>query len=207
MKGNKTWIIIGLILVLLVGMGGCTYNGMMTADENVKKAWGAVENQYQRRADLIPNLVATVQEYARHESETLEAVTNARAGLAAAQDSANLYLHQQEPANQAQYAAINAAQDKLNRNLGIYVNAVREAYPDLKANTNFEKLQDELSGTESRVTKARKDFVDAVNTYNVKVRRFPANLLAGMFGFSARDQFQAEAGAERAPSVRENFNR
>lgn len=205
-KKRNNWITAGIIVVLIVIMGGCSYNGMMTADENVKKAWGEVENQYQRRADLIPNLVATVQEYAKHESSTLEAVTNARVGLMAAKDSADAYLNRPVPETQAQFAAANAAQDKLQRNLGIYVNAVHEAYPDLKANTNFEKLQDELAGTESRVSKARKDFVEAVNGYNVKVRRFPANLLAGIFGFSPRDQFSAEAGAEKAPDVKNIFN-
>lgn len=205
-KKRNNWITAGIIVVLIVIMGGCSYNGMMTADENVKKAWADVENKYQLRADLIPNLVATVQEYAKHESTTLQSVTDARAGMMAAKDSAEIYFNQPIPENQAQFAASKAAQDQLMRSMNIYVNAVHEAYPDLKADKSFEKLQDELSGTERSISTARKRFVEAVNGYNVKVRRFPANLLAGIFGFSPRDQFSAEAGAEKAPDVKNIFN-
>ena len=202
-KGNKILIGIGLFIVLLIGMGGCTYNGMMRADENVKKTWGQVENMYQRRADLIPNLVNTVKGYAAHESSVLENVTDARAGIRPATpiDTTAVMKAASEALNAPDANSYATAMRNLNRQFDIYVNAVHEAYPDLKANENFAKLQDELAGTENRVSKARQDYVEAVNTYNIKVRRFPGNMLAGMFGFSPRPEFQAEPGAEKAPKV------
>ncbi len=201
-KGNKILIGIGLFIVLLIGMGGCTYNGMMRADEEVNNAWSNVEAQYQRRADLIPNLVSTVKGYAAHEAEVLEKVTYARAGMESAAEAAQTAIASTGPdASEAQLVDYMKTQERLKEAMGIYINAVHEAYPELKANENFEKLQDELAGTESRVTKARQDYNAVVKNYNVKVRRFPANMLAGMFGFSPRQSFQAEAGAEKAPKV------
>ncbi|MDE6831842.1 MAG: LemA family protein [Muribaculaceae bacterium] len=201
-KGNKILIGIGLFIVLLIAMGGCTYNGMMRANEEVNNAWSNVEAQYQRRANLIPNLVNTVKGYAAHEASVLEKVTYARAGMESAADAAKEAISNTSPdASSAQLADYVKAQQKLKDAMSIYINAVHEAYPDLKANENFSKLQDELAGTESRVTKARQDYNSVVKTYNVKVRRFPANLLAGILGFSPRHSFQAEAGAENAPKV------
>ncbi len=202
-KGNKILIGIGLFIVLLIAMGGCTYNGMMRADENVNNAWNNVEAQYQRRADLIPNLVNTVKGYAAHEASVLEKVTDARAGYqpAAPVDTTGVMAAAKDVLNAPDANSYADALGKLKSQFTLYVNAVHEAYPDLKANENFEKLQDELAGTENRVTKARQDYNNAVNTYNKKVRSFPANMLAGMFGFSPRQGFQAEAGAEKAPEV------
>lgn len=201
-NGNKILIGIGLFIVLLIGIGGCTYNGMMRADEDVNNAWSNVEAQYQRRADLIPNLVNTVKGYAAHEASVLEKVTDARAGLETAGKEAQQAITSTGlDASKEQLDAYFETQERLKEAMKIYINAVHEAYPDLKASENFRELQHEISGTESRVTKARKDYNNAVTEYNKKVRRFPSNMLAGMFGFSPRPTFQAEKGAEKAPNV------
>lgn len=194
--------IIGIAIalcILLLGFGGCSsYNGMVDADQSVKKQWGQVENQYQRRADLIPNLVNTVKGYAAHESTTLQSVTNARAGLTQAYNDANAFSSDSAQAN---IAAYQQAQSKLKSALGIYVNAVREAYPDLKANENFSKLQEQLESTENRIATERKRYNEAVETYNKKVLRFPGRIWASLFNFDAKDMFQAEEGAQKAPTV------
>ncbi len=156
-----------------------------------------VENQYQRRADLIPNIVNTVKGYAEHESSTLEAVTNARAGLTKAYDAAQAVENPQENLEQFQQA-----QSALKGALDIYVNAVREAYPDLKANTNFMALQTELEGTENRISTERKRYTEAVMAYNTAIKKFPTNIYAGWFGFKEKPQFKAEAGASKAPEVK-----
>ncbi|MBD5214819.1 MAG: LemA family protein, partial [Bacteroidales bacterium] len=136
-KGNKILIGIGLFIVLLIAMGGCTYNGMMRADEEVNNAWSNVEAQYQRRADLIPNLVSTVKGYAAHEASVLEKVTYARAGMESAADAAKEAISNTSPdASSAQLADYVKAQQKLKDAMSIYINAVHEAYPDLKANEN-----------------------------------------------------------------------
>lgn len=200
-----TWAVIGTLLVILLLGGGCTacstYNSLVTQQEDVDKAWGNVENQYQRRADLIPNLVASVKGYAEHEATTFEAVTDARSGLGSALQAVKALN-----ADSASYSpeAMNAytqAQQKLQSALGIYVNAVREAYPDLKANESFMSLQDELAGTENRIATERNRYNESVKGYNVNVRRFPNNIFAGMFGFSVRQMFAAEEGAQHAPKV------
>lgn len=201
---KKSYIIIGVIvvLVLLLGFNGCnTYNSMVTLGENVDKSWAQVENQYQRRLDLIPNLVNTVKGYAEHESNTLESVTKARAGLSDAYNSAEQLKNGASPADAQQFENYVAAQDRLKSAFDIYVNAVREAYPDLKANQNFIDLQTQLEGTENRIATERGRYTEAVQEYNVKVKRFPANLWAGMFGFSAKPQFKADAAAATAPKV------
>lgn len=201
---KKSYIIIGVIvvLVLLLGFNGCnTYNSMVTLGENVDKSWAQVENQYQRRLDLIPNLVNTVKGYAEHESSTLESVTKARAGLTDAYNSAEQLKNGASPADAQQFENYVAAQDRLKSAFDIYVNAVREAYPDLKANQNFIDLQTQLEGTENRIATERGRYTEAVQEYNVKVKRFPANLWAGMFGFSAKPQFKADAAAATAPKV------
>lgn len=205
-KSNKIWIGIGIFVVLIICMGGCTYNGMMRADEDVNQAWGNVEAQYQRRADLIPQLVSTVEAYTKHEASTFENVTLARAGMEqagqAAREAINATTAEATPEQLAQYKKI---QEKALDAMGIYINAVHEAYPELKASENFSKLQDELSGTQSRVTKSLQDFNKAVNSYNKKVRSFPANMLAGMFGFSPRNSFEADPGASKNPEVKFNI--
>lgn len=201
---KKSYIIIGVIvaLVLLMGFNGCnTYNSMVTLGENVDKSWAQVENQYQRRLDLIPNLVNTVKGYAEHESSTLESVTKARAGLSDAYNSAEQLKNGASPADAQQFENYVAAQDRLKSAFDIYVNAVREAYPDLKANQNFIDLQTQLEGTENRIATERGRYTEAVQAYNVKVKRFPANLWAGMFGFAAKPQFKADAAAATAPKV------
>ena len=186
-------------ILALCFIGGCSsYNGMVSAQQSVDKQWGNVENAYQRRADLIPNLVNTVKGYAEHEKSTLQNVTDARAGLTQAYNDATASQADASPENVAAY---QQAQEKLDSALYVYVNAVREAYPDLKANENFLGLQAELEQTENRVATERKRYNDEVEKYNVKVLRFPGNIFASMFGFQKRDMFKAEAGAERAPKV------
>lgn len=200
-----TWAIVGTFLVILLLGGGCTacstYNSLVGDQETVDQAWGNVENQYQRRADLIPNLVASVKGYAAHEATTFEAVTDARAGLGSALEAVknlNADSASYSPQAMTQYTQ---AQQRLQSALGLYVNAVHEAYPDLKANENFMSLQDELAGTENRIATERTRYNSTVKEYNVKVRRFPNNIFAGMFGFSTREMFEAEEGARQAPVV------
>lgn len=204
-KRYITWSIIGTVLIFLFLAGGCSYNGLVTEEQNVDQKWAEVEVQYQRRFDLIPNLVSTVKGYAAHESNTLEAVTNARAGLTNAYNNAKS-LQDSTAAlgtvpDEATFERYNQAQDRLNGAFSIYVNAVREAYPDLKANSQFLDLQTQLEGTENRIGFARQEYTKAVQTYNVKVKKFPNNLWAGIFGFSTKPQYKSEAGAQSAPKV------
>lgn len=169
------------------------YNAMVTEEENVETAWGQVENQYQRRADLIPNLVATVKGYAAHEAETLEAVMEARAKATSVTLNANNM-------SEDELRSFQQAQGSLTTALGRLL-AVSEAYPDLKANTNFLELQSQLEGTENRITVARNAFNEAARQYNTLIRRFPGNIIAAMFGFEKKPYFEAENGAEKAPKV------
>lgn len=199
----KKYIIIGIIAVLaliLFFSGRSTYNSIVTLEQGVDQTWAQVQNQYQRRMDLIPNLVETVKGYAAHESSTFENVTRARAGLSdaynAAQENADV-----NPADPQSLSAYNKAQQDLNKALSLYVNAVHEAYPDLKANESFNNLQVALEGTENRIATERSRYTQAVADYNVAVKRFPANIWAGIFGFSTKPQFQADAGAATAPKV------
>lgn len=201
---KKSFLGIGIVVVLLVVLlgGGCsTYNGLVTLEQEVDAAWAKVEVQYQRRLDLIPNLVETVKGYASHESETLESVTRARAGLTDAYNTADSLKNTAAVAGGEAFDSYNAAQSSLNRALSIYVNAVKEAYPDLKANENFMSLQTQLEGTENRIATERGRYTDVVKQYNVSIRRFPRNIIAGLFGFSAKPQFQAEEAAQSAPKV------
>lgn len=198
---KKSYIVgigIALLLVFLFAGGCSSYNGMVDADQAVKKQWGQVENQYQRRADLIPNLVNTVKGYAAHESTTLQNVTDARAGLTKAYNDANAISGDSAQAN---IAAYQQAQSNLRGALDIYVNAVREAYPDLKANTNFINLQEQLESTENRIATERRRYNEDVETYNKKVLRFPGSIWASMFNFEPKEMFQAEEGANKAPKV------
>ena len=188
----KRWIALGVV-VLAALWGFTTYNGLVTKDEAVATAWSNVETQYQRRADLIPNLVNTVKGYAAHESETLEEVVAARS----AATSINLTAEDLTPEKIAEY---QAAQQQVRSALGRLI-AIAENYPDLKANQNFLELQAQLEGTENRIAVARKEFNEIAKTYNVAVRRFPANLVAGIFGFEKKAYFEAAEAAATAPSV------
>jgi len=189
----KKWIIVVVVLVLL-GMFGCNkYNGLVKQDENVKNKWGAVQSQYQRRADLIPNLVSTVKGAANFEQTTLTQVIEARAK--ATQVTINADDLSPEKIQQFQQA-----QGQLSSALGRLL-AVAESYPQLKANQNFLDLQAQLEGTENRITVARNDFNEAVNGYNSSVRTFPNNIIAGIGGFQQKGYFQAQAGSENAPKV------
>lgn len=192
-KGTITLLVIGVLILIMVGGTLTTYNGLIAKDEAVATAWGNIQSQYQRRADLIPNLVSTVKGYAKHESETLENVMAARAK--ATQITVNADNLTPEKLKQYQ-----AAQGELSQALGRLM-AVSENYPNLKANEKFSELQAQLEGTENRINESRQIYNSAVQTYNVSVRRFPANIVAGMFGFDKKNQFEAEAGAEKAPKV------
>lgn len=188
----KKWIWIGVVAVVAIFFYA-TYNGFIGKEEGVNAAWSNVETQYQRRSDLIPNLVNTVKGYAAHESQTLASVTEARARAT----SINLSAGELTPERLAQY---QQAQAEVRSALGRLI-AVAESYPDLKANQNFIELQSQLEGTENRIAVARKDFNDAARKYNVAVRRFPSNLVAALFGFDQKPYFEAAEGTETAPQV------
>ena len=193
---NKKVIILIAVAVVILG---CfvwvknAYNSLVTSDENAQSAWSQVENVYQRRADLIPNLVATVKGYAAHESETLENVVAARAKATQVTiDPANLSAEE--------IAKYNEAQGELGNALGRLL-LIQENYPDLKANQNFRDLQAQLEGTENRIATERMKFNQAVKDYNTLIRRFPNNIFASMFGFGKKGYFEANSGAENAPKV------
>lgn len=193
MKKALPWIVVLGVLAIIVLWGVGRYNDIVTAEESVETAWSQVENQYQRRADLIPNLVETVKGYAAHESETLENVMTARAkATQVVVDPAN--------ATAEQLAEFQAAQGELGQALGRLM-AVAEAYPDLKANQNFMALQSQLEGTENRIAVARNNFNEEARAYNTMIRRFPANIVASIFGFEKKAYFEAQQGAETAPAV------
>lgn len=186
-------IILAAIVALLAMTSCSTYNGMVTKEEAVKTAWSNVETQYQRRADLIPNLVATVKGYATHEESTLTAVVDARAKATSVNISP-------DDLNEESLAAYQRAQSAVTSALGRLI-AVSESYPDLKANQNFLELQAQLEGTENRITVARKEFNEATQAYNIAIRKFPANIIAMLFSFSQKPYFAAEEGAAQAPKV------
>lgn len=188
----KKWIWIGVVAVVAIFFYA-TYNGFIGKEEGVNAAWSNVETQYQRRSDLIPNLVNTVKGYVAHESQTLASVTEARAKAT----SINLSAGELTPERLTQY---QQAQAEVRTALGRLI-AVAESYPDLKANQNFIELQSQLEGTENRIAVARKDFNDAARKYNVAVRRFPSNLVAALFGFDQKPYFEAAEGTETAPQV------
>lgn len=192
MKNKKMWIIVGIIAVIVV-WAISAYNGLVSKETTVEEAWANVETVYQRRSDLIPNLVNTVKGYASHEAETLEAVTAARS----AATSITVDPSTATPEEMEQWMA---AQDEVGRALGRLI-AISESYPDLKASTNFRDLQAQLEGTENRISTERRKYNEAVKKYNVKIRRFPTNLIASMFGFERKAMFEASEGAEVAPVV------
>lgn len=190
---KKSTIIIIAVAVIAVIWGISSYNGLVSMDEGVQTKWADVETQYQRRADLIPNLVNTVKGYAAHESETLLAVVDARAKAT----SVNI-----DPSNMSaeQIANFQKAQDGVSSALSRLLVTV-EKYPDLKANENFKELQAQLEGTENRISVARRDYNESARKYNTTLRSFPKNILAGMFGFEKKAYFEAQEGSEQAPTV------
>lgn len=191
---KKVTIIAIVAVVAIIAFWAISgYNSLVGMDENVSNQWANVETQYQRRADLIPNLVNTVKGYAAHEKETLE-------GVMAARSQATQIKVDPTDLTSEKLAEYQKAQGQLATALGRLL-AITENYPDLKANQNFLELQAQLEGTENRINVARKNFNDAAKTYNTTIRRFPKNILAGMFGFDKRAYFEAAEGAEQAPQV------
>ena len=192
---KKIVVLIAVLGVLAIAViwGVGRYNAIVTAEENVNTAWSQVESQYQRRADLIPNLVETVKGYAAHESETLEGVIAARA-------KATQVVVDPTQATPSQMAAFQAAQGELSQALGRLM-AITENYPDLKANTNFLALQSQLEGTENRITVARNNFNEMARQWNTMIRRFPTNLIANAMNAEKRAYFEAHEGAAQAPQV------
>ena len=186
MKRTSSFALLAVAALLVLSAGTCAmqYNNLVRSSEEVSGAWSQVENVLQRRADLIPNLVATVKGYASHERAIFTEVANARSRLLAARTPAEA----------------QAGNQQLDSALGRLL-AISERYPDLKANQNFIRLQDELAGTENRIAVERKRYNDVVRDYNTRLRRFPTNLIASATGFSAKPYFEAEAGARRAPEV------
>lgn len=172
----------------------CNYNSLVEKQQKVEQSWAQVENQYQRRSDLIPNLVNTVKGYTTHESETLEKVTEARAKATSITINAS-------DLNEETMAKYQAAQSELSSALKSLL-AVTEAYPDLKANENFLALQSQLEGTENRISTERRRYTEAVMDYNTSIKKFPTNIYAGWFGFVPMPQFKAEEGAQKAPEVK-----
>ncbi len=180
-------------LFAMAGLSSCNYNSLVEEQQGVDQAWAEVENQYQRRADLIPNLVNTVKGYSKHEEETFVKVTEARAKATSITIDANdLTEENLQKYQQAQNDLSSALKSLL---------AVTEAYPDLKANENFMNLQAQLEGTENRITIARRNYTEKVMTYNTAIKKFPTNIYAGWFNFTPKPQFNAEEGAQKAPTV------
>jgi LemA protein len=198
MKGKSLTLIIVLVVIVIIGFMGCNgYNGVIKQDESVKKAWGNVEVEYQKRADLTQQLINTVQGAADFERKTLTDVIEARSKATGVNISADSLT----PENVAKF---QQAQSQLTGALSRLM-VVVERYPDLKANQNFLQLQTSLEGMANGINNAQRTFNEAVNNYNVKVRSFPMNILAGMFGFKAKEGFKAEEGANKAPDVKFNF--
>lgn len=192
---KRTGLLVILAIVVIVGFLGCNgYNGLVKQDESVKKAWNNVQTEYQNRADLVGNLVNTVKGAANFEQKTLTDVIEARAKAT----SVNINADNLTPEKIAEF---QAAQGQLSGSLSRLLATV-EAYPTLKATENFTKLQGQLEGIENGIKNSRKVFNDEINVYNTKVRSFPMNILGGIFGFSAKEGFKADAGAEKAPEVK-----
>ncbi|MCM1377370.1 MAG: LemA family protein [Clostridium sp.] len=189
---NKLFLCL-VAICMVASLSSCNYNSLVEKQQSVDQSWAQVENQYQRRADLIPNLVNTVKGYSTHEEKTLINVTEARAkATSITLDADNL--------NEETLAKYQQAQDELSQALKSLL-AVTEAYPDLKANKNFLVLQSQLEGTENRIATERKRYTEAVMDYNTAISKFPTNIYAGWFGFEKKPQFKASAGADRAPEV------
>lgn len=193
-KTYIVWAVVALVVLILIAVPWTSYNSMVTNQETVTTAWSNVESQYQRRADLIPNLVNTVKGYATHERETLEGVMNARAKAT----QVTVDPTQLTPEKLQQF---QQAQGQLSTTLGRLM-MVAENYPNLKANENFSELQAQLEGTENRINESRRLYNEAVQVYNVGIRRFPAVIFARMFGFEPQTKFEADKAAEKAPEVK-----
>ncbi len=192
-KGAIALLVIALVAFGVISWYFSTKNSLVSVDESVSTAWSNVENQYQRRADLIPNLVETVKGYAKHEENTFKEVVEARAkATQITVDPTNM-----TPEKMKEF---QAAQGELGSALGRLI-AVSENYPELKANENFKYLQTQLEGTENRINEARRQFNQAIQDYNLKVRQFPSSIVANMAGFTTKTKFEAEAGSEKAPKV------
>lgn len=195
---RSTGTIVLVVILLVLGVAGCssfgTYNDLVAQDETVERAWGDVQTQYQRRADLVPNLVSTVRGAADFEQETLQSVTEARAR------ATSINLDADDLSDPQKLQQFQAAQTELSGALGRLL-LVSENYPQLRATEAFRDLQAQLEGTENRITVARRDYNAAVQTYNTRVRQFPGSIVAGITGFDRRTPFEADAGAEQAPTV------
>lgn len=187
-------MLVAVTLVAMCGLTSCNYNTLVEKQQEVDQAWAQVENQYQRRADLIPNLVNTVKGYSTHEQETLTKVTEARAKATSITLSA-------DDLTEENLARFQQAQNELTGALKSLL-AVTEAYPDLKANQNFMNLQTQLEGTENRISTERMRYTEAVKDYNTSIKKFPTMIYAGWFGFKEKPQFKADAGASKAPEVK-----
>lgn len=192
MKKKGLWITLGVVAVVVIWCVSA-YNGLVSKETAVDEAWANVETVYQRRSDLIPNLVNTVKGYAAHEAQTLQAVTAARA-------NATSITIDPSTATPEEMEKWMAAQDEVGKALGRLI-AISESYPELKANENFRDLQVQLEGTENRISTERRKYNEVVKEYNVSVRRFPINLVASIFGFDRKAMFEAQEGAEVAPVV------
>ncbi|HZK07952.1 MAG TPA: LemA family protein [Bacteroidales bacterium] len=196
MKNKGLWITLGIIVIIVLVLYGSfkgTYNNMVKLDEQVQAAWSQVVTDYQRRMDLIPNLVSTVKGYADFEQETLTQVIQARSNAT----SVNLNVDNMDAAT---IEKVQQTQQALSSALSRLLVTV-ERYPELKANTNFLELQAQLEGTENRIANARRKFNEETKTFNSYIRQFPQNIFAGMFGFEKKPYFEADAGAEKAPKV------
>ncbi len=193
MKGKHILLALGIVILIIVGGTLTSYNSLVAKDEAVATALGNVKVQYQRRADLVPNLVSTVKAYAKHESETFASVVEARAKAMQVTGDTSALTPQK-------VRQIETAQGRLSQAISRIV-AVSESYPELKASENFSELQAQLEGTENRIGESRRSYNEAVRDYNVSVRSFPGNIVAGMFGFGTRTPFESEAGTENAPKV------
>lgn len=193
MRRSLPWIIVIAVLLAIFFWVKNAYNSIVSADERTSASWAQVENVYQRRADLIPNLVATVKGYAEHESSTLEAVVNARS-------KATQVTVDPSKLDAESIARFQQSQGELGSALGRLMVSV-ERYPDLKANQNFLDLQAQLEGTENRISVERKNFNEAAQSFNTMIRRFPTNIIANIFNFEAKGYFKADEGAEKAPVV------
>ena len=219
MQVDKKWIIWGIVAIIVIGIfGWCAfaYNGFVTSETKVDEKWGNVQTQYQRRKDLIPNFENTVKAYTEHESKTYMGVTEARSGIdpaalkkiedakakaITAQNAADGLSGESLPATEEDLDYYLNAQANAQRAFNVYVNAVHEAYPDLRSSENFRDFQTVLEGTENRIQTARQDYNAAVNDYNVRVRKFPNVMVTGMLGFQKKPMFRADADAQTAPEV------
>jgi LemA protein len=195
-KSTITWIVIGLVVLFIIFSLKGYYNNFVTLDEQVNQSWSQVENVYQRRADLIPNLVEVVKGYAKHEKETLQGVVEARSKVGGQINVGPEILN-----NPQAFAKFQQAQDALSSALQRLM-VVVERYPDLKADKRFADLQAQLEGTENRIAVERRRFIETVNKYNTAIRQFPANIIAGMFGFNQKEYFKAQAGSDQVPKVK-----